>query len=63
MRHVCYEHFLIDANNYCYQIKPEVKLNAILELREYSDMYYAEDNYTRIIMIGYVILINGVVVT
>ena len=39
--------YLIYTKDYCYQMKPDMKINGPWELHVYSDADYAGDNYTR----------------
>ena len=60
---LCTINYVVDMNNCCYRMKPEGKLNLPWELCGCSDVYYAVDNNTWKRMTGFVILINGVVIS
>ena len=53
--------YVINTDNYFYQINPEGKLNGIQELRGYSDTEYAGDKNIQERVTRYVILINIVI--
>ena len=55
--------YTMDKKYYCYQMKPDRNINGPWELRGYSDVVYAGDNVTSKIITGYIVLINGAIIT
>ena len=55
--------YVIDTKGYWYQIKPDGNINLPWGLCSYSDADYAGDNYTWKSVTGYIVLINGAVVS
>ena len=60
LRSIKYE---IDTKDYCYQMKPDKNINGPWEILGYSDTDYAGDNDTRKIVTGYIVIINGAVIS
>ena len=54
--------YVLGTKYYFYQMKPEVNLNLQWELCVYSDADYSGDNYTRKIMTGYIVIVDGVAI-
>ena len=54
--------YVINTNDYCYQMKPYRNLNGLWELRGYSDSDNSGDNNTQKIVTVYIIIINRLVI-
>ena len=55
--------FIIDTKEYFCHMKPDTNLNVPWELCKYSDVNYTGDNDTQKSVRGYIVLINGAVIT
>ena len=54
--------YVIDARDYCYQMKPNRKLNGSWEPHEYSDTDYSGDNDTWKSVTGDIVITNRLVI-